>query len=256
MPKALGLIETRGLVSAIEAADAMLKAANVTLSGKELAGGGLVTVKVIGETAAVKAAVDAGAAAAKRVGELISVHVIPRPDKELAAILSELVDDERIPSKKKSDDVTLTKERKEKIPEKEIETLREEKTITHPEVEASETEIFKTRKPRSKPIPAAKAEVTLFDTDNDTISRLRREALGIKEKKIVEPDSTKKVVARSDKEMVKIKSEKDLHALDIDGLDVHQLRHLARNIDGFPIQGREISRANRKELVEHFKNLV
>ncbi len=78
--KALGLIETRGLVACIEAGDAMVKAANVQMIGMEQIGGGFVTVMVEGDVGAVKAAVDAGAAAAKRVGELISVHVIPRPD--------------------------------------------------------------------------------------------------------------------------------------------------------------------------------
>ncbi|MGA2624662.1 MAG: BMC domain-containing protein [Bacteroidota bacterium] len=77
---ALGLIETRGLVAAIEAADAMVKAADVQLIGKERAEAGLITVKVRGDVAAVRAAVDAGAAAAQRVGELVSAHVIPRPD--------------------------------------------------------------------------------------------------------------------------------------------------------------------------------
>jgi len=86
---ALGMIETRGLVGAVEAADAMVKAANVTLIGKEQVGGGLVTVMVRGDVGAVKAATDAGAvkAAAERVGELLSVHVIPRPHTEVDAIL-------------------------------------------------------------------------------------------------------------------------------------------------------------------------
>jgi len=84
---ALGMIETKGLVAAIEAADAMVKAANVTLIGKEHVGGGLVTVLVRGDVGAVKAATDAGAAAAERVGELISIHVIPRPHVEVEAIL-------------------------------------------------------------------------------------------------------------------------------------------------------------------------
>ena len=86
--KALGMIETRGLVASIEAADAMVKAANVTLTCKEHVGGGLVTVMVRGDVGAVKAAVDAGAAAAERVGELVSVHVIPRPHEELEGILT------------------------------------------------------------------------------------------------------------------------------------------------------------------------
>jgi ethanolamine utilization protein EutM len=88
--QALGLIETKGLVGAIEAADAMVKAANVTLIGKEHVGGGLVTVMVRGDVGAVKAATDAGAAAAGRVGELLSVHVIPRPHTELEMILPKL----------------------------------------------------------------------------------------------------------------------------------------------------------------------
>ena len=84
---ALGMIETKGLVAAIEAADAMVKAANVTLIGKEHIGGGLVTVMVRGDVGAVKAATDAGAAASERVGELVSVHVIARPHGEIEMIL-------------------------------------------------------------------------------------------------------------------------------------------------------------------------
>ncbi|MBR4422791.1 MAG: ethanolamine utilization microcompartment protein EutM [Mailhella sp.] len=88
--EALGMIETRGLVGAVEAADAMVKAANVTLIGRVQVGGGLVTVMVRGDVAAVKAATDAGAAAAGRVGELRSVHVIPRPHSEVELILPHL----------------------------------------------------------------------------------------------------------------------------------------------------------------------
>ncbi len=87
MKEALGMIETRGLIGAIEAADAMVKAANVHLMGKSQIGSGLVTVMVRGDVGAVKAAVDAGAAAAKRVGELYGVHVIPRPHSDVEAIL-------------------------------------------------------------------------------------------------------------------------------------------------------------------------
>ena len=86
---ALGMIETKGLVGSVEAADAMVKAANVRLLGKENVGGGYVTVLVQGDVGAVKAATDAGAAAARRVGELISVHVIPRPHHELNKIIPE-----------------------------------------------------------------------------------------------------------------------------------------------------------------------
>ena len=84
---ALGMVETRGLVGAIEASDAMIKAANVVLVGKEYIGAGYVTVLVRGDVAAVKASTDAGAAAARRVGELVSVHVIPRPHEDVDRVL-------------------------------------------------------------------------------------------------------------------------------------------------------------------------
>ena len=87
---ALGMIETKGLIGSIEAADAMVKAANVHLIGKVHVGGGLVTVMVRGDVGAVKASVEAGGAAAKRVGELVSVHVIPRPHDDVEAILPKL----------------------------------------------------------------------------------------------------------------------------------------------------------------------
>ena len=85
--EALGMVETKGLIGSVEAADAMVKAANVLLVGKEFIGAGYVTVMVRGDVGAVKAATDAGAAAARRVGELVSVHVIPRPHAEVEKIL-------------------------------------------------------------------------------------------------------------------------------------------------------------------------
>jgi microcompartment protein CcmL/EutN len=85
--EALGMVETKGFIGAVEAADAMVKAANVTLVGKEYIGAGFVTIFVRGDVGAVKAATDAGAAAARRVGELISVHVIPRPHGEVERVL-------------------------------------------------------------------------------------------------------------------------------------------------------------------------
>ncbi|HZM92072.1 MAG TPA: BMC domain-containing protein [Vicinamibacterales bacterium] len=85
--EALGMVETRGLIGSVEAADAMVKTANVVLVGKEYIGAGYVTVLVRGDVGAVKAATDAGAAAARRVGELVSVHVIPRPHSDVERIL-------------------------------------------------------------------------------------------------------------------------------------------------------------------------
>ena len=85
--EALGMIETKGLIGAIEAADAMVKTANVVLTGKEFIGAGYVTVTVRGDVGAVKSATDAGAAAARRVGELVAVHVIPNPHDDVAKLL-------------------------------------------------------------------------------------------------------------------------------------------------------------------------
>lgn len=181
MELALGLIETKGLVGAIEAADAMTKTANVQLIGKEYAKGGLVTIKIMGETAAVKAAVDAGAAAAARVGQLISVHVIPRPDDQTDLVVFDSA--VRLPEKDPNHNAPVKK---------------------------------RGRKPKSEP--------NLFDMAGD----------GIKEE--VDP--------------------KTLDYAQLEGMTVEELRRLARKTKGFPIYGREISRANKSTLLNFFKELM
>lgn len=127
---ALGLIETKGLIGAIEAADAMVKAANVKLVSKEKITAALVTIKVVGEVAAVKAAVDAGAAAAQRVGQLVAAHVIPRPDDQIECLISD------IPLEETKEEVQpKVKKVKEKVVEKpmvdslfsEVENVQKEK---------------------------------------------------------------------------------------------------------------------------------
>ena len=100
MQQALGLIETRGLVAAIEAADAMVKAAKVKFLGRQKVKAGLVAVMVSGDVGAVKAAVDAGTAAGKRVGEVVSSHVIPRPHEDIDFIIPAVQEEEK-PAKKK-----------------------------------------------------------------------------------------------------------------------------------------------------------
>jgi len=90
---ALGMVETKGLIGAVEAADAMVKAANVTLVGRESVGDGFVTVVVTGDVGAVKAAIDAGATAAKKVGELVSAHLIPRPHEDVERVLPHAADE-------------------------------------------------------------------------------------------------------------------------------------------------------------------
>jgi ethanolamine utilization protein EutM len=245
MPQALGLVETRGLVAAIEAADAMVKTSNVTLIGKEITRAALVTIKIVGDVAAVKASVDAGAAAASKVGELVSIHVIPQPDSQMISILPEIKDEDVHKSRpaKKTD----------KPEKKQTEALTTSVGTRLPEVESenkitvSETETKAEKTPESEsdiPGKTSGAGKKISGTA-DHLERLRREALGIKDKK--------------EKSISEKKPEKttELPSMEVlERLNVHQLRKQARATDGFPIQGREISRANRNELLDHFKKLT
>ena len=212
MQKALGLIETRGLVASIEAADAMLKASNVRLIGKEVVKAGLVTITVEGDVAAVKSSVDAGAAAAQRVGELVSVHIIPRPDDQ---IVNTLIPDMKLTPKKP----IPTKSKQIKEDKQETAAIQVLESEELPEVEDIE-----------------KKEISTGATK--TIERLRREALGKDEKK---SDEESKVTV--------------INMAELENLNVHQLRRLARSTENFPIKGREISRSNRRQLLDHFESI-
>lgn len=168
---ALGLIETRGLVGAIEAADAMTKAAEVTLVGKERADAGLMTVKIIGDVAAVRAAVDAGAAAAQRVGELVSAHVIPRPADDIEMLIY---------------------------------------TSPTPKTSPVQTEILPEEPQRkTEPKEDLVEEESLFSDSDDQQEYLAK----------------------------------------LEAMTVHELRHYARDVTGLTIFGREISRANKEQLI-------
>lgn len=212
--RALGMVETRGLVASIEAADAMVKAAKVHLIGKEKIQGGLVTILVEGETAAVKSAIDAGAAAAQRIGELVSTHIIPRPDDQVESILKKAVSikekavrvDERFIPEKKPE-----RKQKQRIAEKK-ENIEEINLI-------------------NKPLPSS------------TIERLKKEALG-------------KAITLEKTEKPKSSGEVRFTMAELEVMNVHQLRRFARGFDDFPIKGREISRANRGELLDFFKGLL
>jgi len=220
MSTALGLVETRGLVAAIEAADAMLKAANVKLIGKEVTKAALITIKVTGDVAAVKSAVDAGAAAANRVGEVVSTHVIPQPDKQIVVIIPE-IDSNKI------------------IPQTKIEVKEKEKPVRSQEPEKKPIIEIKSEPKEEKP----KTETAL-----DTIARLRSEALG-------EGNAEQEKSTDESMEVSEEKKPSLINLGNLESLNVHQLRKLARNTEGFPIQGREISRANRNTLLEYFKVL-
>jgi microcompartment protein CcmL/EutN len=210
---ALGLIETKGLIGAIEAADVMAKTASVQIVGKEKITAALVTIKVVGEVAAVKAAVDAGAAAAQRVGQLVSAHVIPRPDDQLEDIIYSIK--EKVPSK--TDVVQDSPVIEEKEPEKEIEPEEAEE-----EIQAVEDE------PAAEEDNNIAEEETLFDASN-------------KMKEMIEG------ITDGSKSIPPVEELKELN--------VHELRHLARTCEGFPIKGRQISKANRDELINYFDQL-
>jgi microcompartment protein CcmL/EutN len=220
--KALGMVETRGLVASIEAADAMVKAAQVTIIAKERADAGLMTILIVGETAAVKSAVEAGAAAAKKVGQLVSTHIIPRPDDQMITIFPSL----------KSEFKVSAKETKEVLPPKSkpVDERKEGPILI------SKKHVVEIQKPSAEEKPEAKSRST------DTIERLRREALG-------------KSSEKKSKESGGIKSG-SINIAELEVMNVHQLRRFARSTPGFPIQGREISRANRGELLDYFKNLL
>ena len=210
---ALGMIETKGLVGSIEAADAMVKAANVTLIGKVHVGGAYVTVMVRGDVGAVKAATDAGAAAAQRVGELISVHVIPRPHHEVEYILPSL------PLMDEDDD-----DNDPDYPQNGGESEPEEESPA--EIEETEESAQPTEEPEAAPEeePAEPAE----------------EASAVEEEPV-------EVVEEAEIKSAKM-SEVDIER-ELEGLAVKELRKLARKTEGIAIVGREISAANKKLLI-------
>lgn len=249
MQFALGLIETKGLIGAIEAADAMVKAANVKLVSKEKITAALVTVKIVGEVAAVKAAVDAGAAAAQRVSQLISAHVIPRPDDQLEDVI---YSPELKPFNKTiSQDSALVEEVQTKH-----ESLVKEENISQVKTDEAKEEVLDSsdsiikidneKKPRKKEKTiASQPEITSTES---RLEALRKEAM----KEVVEgeEDFTEKEDELFSETPQQVPSKEELSQL-----NVHKLRHLARSFANFPIKGREISRANRDELIEFFDKI-
>jgi len=243
MPSALGLVETKGLVGAIEAADTMLKAANVRLIGKEKISGGLVTVKILGDVAAVKAAVEAGAAAAQKVGELISIHVIPQPDEQIVSILPELKETKigRDDNRKNKYDSSAGEKKVESIEN----NVKDNLNLLFSE-ETEKTQLNEIRENNSVENSKKFLDTgsTLFNKASHNISRLSNEASGHQE--IV--DDNKKAPA--------VGVGKKVNMENLNKMNVHHLRHLAREFENFPIKGRSISKANREELIEYFHSIL
>jgi microcompartment protein CcmL/EutN len=197
---ALGLVETKGLVAAIEAADTMVKTANVVLIGKEITRDALVTIKVVGDTAAVRSAVDAGAAAAQRVGELVSQHIIPRPGDGL----EELIFAE---SQYSQNEVDRIFNGESTSPEKKV-LSKEEKPVV-PQVE------------------------NVNEVEEETAEQLK------------EGPPQEELYAMPEG----LSPELQAYFKQLDSMSVHELRRFARTVEGLSIFGRQISRANKKELV-------
>ncbi|MEW6507292.1 MAG: BMC domain-containing protein [Bacteroidota bacterium] len=248
MQLALGLIETKGLIGAIEAADAMVKAANVKLVSKEKITAALVTVKIVGEVAAVKSAVDAGAAAAQRVSQLISAHVIPRPDDQLEEIIytpeSKPVQEKNVSKvvelKKESDQSFQTVQ--EKKEESKLRKTPDDSSAADSDTSAKFDENIKSKK-KEKLESTGQESITV----EARLAALRKEAI----EEITESDKPTNSFEDSLPTFFgSVPSKEELSTL-----NVHKLRHLARSFEDFPIKGREISRANRDELINHFDKI-
>lgn len=283
MLKALGLVETKGLIGAIEAADAMAKAANVKLIGKEKTNPALITIKVIGEVAAVKASVEAGAAAAQRVGQLVSTLVIARPDDQLRELYPELESEGYIPTTviekgvekntAESDQNTNPIDKPEQqitekvevphtdeIPEQfeETEDLGNEKKI-------SDTVQEKTALEESAKDEPALEDPAIEENENDTSDLSTESAMELfakpesknyaEEATLFDQGSDDSVTKEPEMTSFSDSDIEELEKSDLESLNVHQLRRLARSRKEFPIHGREISKANRQELLYYFRNL-
>ena len=222
--EALGMIETRGLLAAIESADVMLKAAEVKLLEKVLVGGGLVTVTVTGDVAAVKSSIDAAAAAVSRLGPelLVSQHVIPRPHVELGETIVSTVP-------------LIELNEEEEAPQVEAPVEAETPAEEAP-AEAAEPEA-----PAEEELPEAEEVQTEIPELQETTET-------------TEPDSVQ-VSEMHKEDMDKLVAEKGVDkAVEIIGrCKVVKLRNLAREYEDFGIAGREISKANKTELLEEFR---
>ena len=249
MQLALGLIETKGLIAAIEAADAMAKAADVTIIGSEKITAALVTIKITGEVAAVRAAVDAGAAAAQRVGEVISVHVIPRPDDELDQILNVsstggAPDSKKTPRKRKNDSQQAGLFDRHETSETLVEV---EEPAAEPEQEEIQEEFIE------GPGDVTDEEISASSDENESVVE-QTEDISTEPEEIKEKET--KPAKKSSSAVPKNVEKKETGAQgELESMNVHELRRLARTIEDFPIKGREISKANRDTLISYLKGL-
>lgn len=268
MANSIGLIESKGLVALVEAADVILKNSPVKILGIKKLDNGLVSLAVLGDSEYVKAAIDSATDAGKRAGEIYAYSVVDDPDEELINLFSDLfnLEKEKVFEQKKSVGKSL-------VP-KEVSTspfISDKPSVIEDikEIKPEGKRIIKKERLHRKEIIKDKPEFIVekkikseskLELEHDTpskktlstIERLRKEALGLSAK-----SSDKEIIVPKKKEEKKLifpaASKIDFEA--INQMNVHKLRHYARTFENFPIKGREISRANRDELVELFKSL-
>ncbi len=270
---AIGLIETKGLIGAIEAADAMLKASNVQLIGKEYTTGAMVLIKVAGEVAAVKASVDAGAVAAQRVGQLVSTHVIPRPDDQLESILFKINPKEKKHKRRNNKEneknqidlftqLEVTEKGESEITsnyndsKKQNEFINFEDTedsLINEELKTEEVDELLEEVSEEKNLHDSEHKIFSVDEIDNSLNPKNEEVL-VKEnltEKIEESEMNSELESPNKAEILsELPSQNDLESL-----NVQQLRHFARSFTNFPIKGREISKANRTTLLQMFKEM-
>lgn len=286
MSNSIGLIESKGLVALIEAADVILKNSPVTILGIHKLENGLVTLAVSGNSDYVRAAIESGTEAGRRVGEIYASSVVDNPAKELLAMFGELFPRDEVFSSapdeikslsinsddKKADEksnlfASVVKQVKTEFKREKSKPLQVTKITPIHKVKKIKGQTDIQNKPKldetiEKKIEEIKKEIIQKDLIPETekplstIERLRIEALGIEGKK----KKSKEIAAAEKKndEVKNVISSNKSGVVDfeaIDRMNVHKLRHYAREFPNFPIKGREISRANRDELVEWFKTI-
>ena len=241
MQIALGFIETNSFYGSVEAANVMLKAADIILLGKESFSTGVITVKIMGEIEAVKTAVKAGVQSMKNLDINVSSHIISEPDEQLISMIPEI----------SNFYFHLKKASKENDKQKIISVPAIEKEIVSQESIVPKAKKIEVEK-KSKSEKPAKSKEKIYEKSkkpglnykNDTIERLRKEALGL--------DSLER--KKEEEKETRVKNDEKQNP-SLESLNVHRLRKLARSTKDFPIQGREISRANRETLLNYFKKL-
>lgn len=253
----IGLIESKGLVALFEAADYLLKNSPVKILGIKNLNNGYLTLGVAGEKDYVSVAIESAVDAGRKVGEIYASSLIENPTPELLELVKEIFNKEIEKSELKK-----SGSKKVDIPE-----FKGESSITHSESLIDKKEITKEKKPLTRKQPLVKPEKKLKEESvteksneiatpvkqkfsSSTIERLRKEALGLaSNKKDTKTSKTDEIISHA-----KVDS-KEIDFEAIEKMNVHKLRHYAREFENFPIKGREISRANRSELIELFKKM-